>query len=267
MSALTGSQINQSYQGLLKLADSTTGITAGHQAITDGEGNDTGTRIGQNFFQPPWGISHYELQPNDYYGTGIGGSVVNPTASQINNTTVTMFYDRGIESYSAVTWNVWTTFDSNEKIDYAFYKLGFLEGYGYVATDRVSPVYSFTGVTSGGGFQQDILESPLSFSGTGPGLYGLAIVYSTDDGTLTGRLTSQSISPANLQLPLNGNLGFVRNTINNAAPTFFASNTSGAFSSYTLSGTSLPSSYTLSNYPQTSWISASQGGFLLDTIK
>ena len=45
MSALTGNQIKDTYQGLLKLADSTTGITSSFQAVQDGLGNDTGLRI------------------------------------------------------------------------------------------------------------------------------------------------------------------------------------------------------------------------------
>jgi hypothetical protein len=266
MSALTGSQINQSYQGLLKLADSTTGITAGHQAITDGEGNDTGTRIGQNFFQPPWGISHYELEPNDYYGNGISGSQVNVAGSQPNNTTIEWFYDRGVESYSAVTFNMWTQADANEELRYAFYKLGFIPNYGYVATDRVSDVYTFTGITLGTGWREHVLPTPISFSGTGPGLYAFAHVYYTPDGTFTGRFTSQSFVSTNFNTFLPTNLGFVRNSSNNAAPSWVQSNTTSTVSNYILSGSSLPSSFISTNYPPTAFV-VTQAGFLLNTVK
>jgi hypothetical protein len=266
MSSLTGQQINQSYQGLLKLTDSTTGITAGHQSITDGEGNDTGIRIGENFFQPPYGISHYELEPNDYYGTGVGASQVSVTGSQPNSTTIEWFYDRGIESYSAVTFNMWTQADANEELRYAFYKLGYLPNYGYVATEKVSPTYTFTGITLGAGFREHILDSPLSFSGTGPGLYAFAHVYYTPDGSFTGRFTAQAYLSTNFVTVLTPNLGFIRNSLDNAAPTWLQSNATTAVSNYILSGSSLPSSFISTNYPPTSFVST-QAGFLLNTIK
>lgn len=269
MSSLTGSQINQSYQGLIKLADSTTGITSGVQTITDGEGNSTGIRIGQDFFQPVWGVSQYPVAPNDYYGVGIGGTQITPTASQVNNKTVNFFYDRGVESYSAVTWNVWIQFDVNEWIDYAFYKIDYIAGQGYVPTDRVSDVYSYSGVQAGAGFRVHTLPSNLSFSGTGPGVYAMVLVYNAPDGTLTGRLTSLALSSTSALYPLmNANMGFVKNTINNAAPTWWSTNSTAQSGQFTMSGTSLSSSFTSSNYPGTSFISSGIGaGFLLNTVK
>lgn len=44
MSNLTGQQIQNTYEGLLNLEDSTTGITSNLQAIQDGLGNNTGDR-------------------------------------------------------------------------------------------------------------------------------------------------------------------------------------------------------------------------------
>ena len=41
MSALTGNNVKDTYQGLLKLANSTTGITSVAQSIQDGLGNNT----------------------------------------------------------------------------------------------------------------------------------------------------------------------------------------------------------------------------------
>jgi hypothetical protein len=48
MSTLTGNQIQNTYQGLLKLDDSSTGITSTYQSIQDGLGNNTGTQIKQD---------------------------------------------------------------------------------------------------------------------------------------------------------------------------------------------------------------------------
>ena len=48
MPTLSGQTIQSTYQGLIKLADSTSGITSTPQQIQDGLGNDTGTRIATN---------------------------------------------------------------------------------------------------------------------------------------------------------------------------------------------------------------------------
>lgn len=270
MSSLTGQQINQSYQGLLKLEDSTSGITSGVQTITDGEGNSTGIKIGQDFFQPPYGISHYPIStPNDFYGVGVGGSQITPTASQVNNKTVLFFYERGVESYSAVTFNVWTGFDANEWIDYAFYKMDYISGQGYVPVQRVSDAYSYSGVQGSGGFKVHTLPSNLSFSGTGPGVYAMVLVYNAPDGTLTGRLTSSALNVTTGVYPyMGGNLGFVKNTLNNAAPSWWAATSTSTSGQFTMSGTSLPTTFTSSNYPATSVIASGIGaGFLLNTVK
>ena len=48
MGTLSGQSISDTYDGLLKLADSTTGITSTYQQIQDGLGNDTNTKISTN---------------------------------------------------------------------------------------------------------------------------------------------------------------------------------------------------------------------------
>ena len=45
MGTLSGQSISDTYDGLLKLEDSTTGITSTYQQIQDGLGNDTNTKI------------------------------------------------------------------------------------------------------------------------------------------------------------------------------------------------------------------------------
>ena len=61
MSNLSNLQINQSFQGLLKLADSTTGITQSLQSVQDGLGNNTGIKLAQDFLAAPSLIS---FKPN-----------------------------------------------------------------------------------------------------------------------------------------------------------------------------------------------------------
>ena len=49
MSSLTNTQINNTYPGLLKLSNSTTGITSTTQSVEDGLGGDTGLKIKQDY--------------------------------------------------------------------------------------------------------------------------------------------------------------------------------------------------------------------------
>ena len=47
MSALTGNNVKDTYQGLLKLANSATGITSNLQYVQDGLGNNTPLQMSQ----------------------------------------------------------------------------------------------------------------------------------------------------------------------------------------------------------------------------
>lgn len=57
MGTLTGQQINNTYDGLLKLSDSTTGITSTFQAIEDGLGNNTGGGFSNNASNESYALS------------------------------------------------------------------------------------------------------------------------------------------------------------------------------------------------------------------
>lgn len=267
MSTLSGQTIQNTYDGLLKLEDSTVGINSGEQYVTDGLGNNTGLRIGQDFFSPVFGYSHYPMsEPNDYYGIGIGSAQATYNASQNNGKTVIYFYDRGVDSYSAVTWNGWTPGDANDSIDFAFYKMDFIDPYGYVPTEKISDVYTWTGITAG--FKTIVLPSNLTFSGTGAGIYCLVFVLKTTDATFTARLTNSSYTVSNLNSIFGGMLGYVKNSLNNGAPFWYQTNSTSLIVSYTLSGDTLPSTLTSSNYPPVYYqASGTYPGFLLDTVK
>jgi hypothetical protein len=109
MSNLTGQQINQTYDGLLNLQDSTTGITSTYQQIQDGLGNNTGLSIKQNQLQGGGLFSSTYFVPQ-YMGTT---SLTFAAGSQFaagtqNIIQASPFYDSGIFSYSAMSYYVGT---------------------------------------------------------------------------------------------------------------------------------------------------------------
>jgi hypothetical protein len=131
MSNLTGQQIKDTYEGLLNLQDSTTGITNSFQAIQDGLGNDTGLRIKQNGLFGG-GITSYNQFQAQYYGNGYslaaGGTQY---ASGLQNTIIaTPFYDNGLFSYSAITTYTLTATSTSDTIEYAIYSTQMINPFG-----------------------------------------------------------------------------------------------------------------------------------------
>ena len=121
MATLSGQTIQSTYQGLLKLANSTTGITNSIQAIEDGLGNDTGLEIKNNFLTQLNQINIGRLK-NDFFGVGISiGSGSNPAAGQNNIIGAYPFYDAGIYQYSAITFNLVSASTTNDTYECAFY--------------------------------------------------------------------------------------------------------------------------------------------------
>jgi hypothetical protein len=165
MSTLTGQQISSTYQGLLKLSNSTTGITNSLEAIEDGLGNNTGARIATNLFAAPNILGSYtaKLKP-DYCGVGISGAgVYNPGAGAQSNMIYNVFYDTGIHDYSAVTVNVTTITSTSDVVNLYFYDLQFVDTYGFYPNNLI-----MSGITlpvSATGLQSVTLPSTLSFSG------------------------------------------------------------------------------------------------------
>jgi hypothetical protein len=104
MSNLTGQQIQNTYDGLLNLQDSTNGITSTLQPIQDGLGNNTGARIATNFFTAPNVPNlNMNLIP-DYMGCGAGAGVgIAQSPNSQNRLQYNIFYDNGVASYSAIT--------------------------------------------------------------------------------------------------------------------------------------------------------------------
>lgn len=172
MSTLTGQQINQTYDGLLKLADSTTGITSTYQAIQDGIGNDTGLRIKQNGLFGGGIISYLPLQQQQYTGVGYQLAVGTQYGAGTQNTIfATPFWDNGVYSYSAITTYTAQITTTNDTLEYAIYNAQIINPFGLFPYEPI--VSGMTASTTSTGAKTFVLPSTLSMSGTGAGIYFL----------------------------------------------------------------------------------------------
>jgi hypothetical protein len=168
MGTLTGQQIKDTYEGLLKLEDSTTGITSTPQQIQDGLGNNTGVKIATNFLTAPnvLGMQDYK---GDYYGLGFGTIGTAPVASSQNVMIAIPFYDNGSYDYSAITYNVTNVTSTSDVVDIGFYTTQFVDGVGLAPSVLVQS--GTTLISNSTGVKTTTLPATLSFSAYGPGVY------------------------------------------------------------------------------------------------
>jgi hypothetical protein len=198
MASLSGNTIQDTYDGLLKLNDSTQGISSSFESITDGLGNDTGTKIKENGF---W--SRTQLYQTDYkfpyYGMGIGAGNSTGGASVYGSPSeprkqFQYFYDNGLYSYSAFSYNVATITSSNDIVEWAFYSAQYVDNIGIVPYQKLAGEFSLDLTSTG---QKTItFVNPLKFE---PGYNFLVYrVLNTDSpGSIpTMRLRSTSTPPA-----------------------------------------------------------------------
>jgi len=168
MSTLTGQAIKDTYEGLLKLADSTTGITSSIQTIQDGLGNNTGMRVATNFFQSPTTLGINYLK-GDYYGVGFTAANTGAIANTQNVIIAAAFYDPGLYDYSAITYNIGVATTTSDVWTGAFYTAQFAPNIGLGPSILIQSGITFT--TNSTGVKTTTLPSTLSFSGYGPGIY------------------------------------------------------------------------------------------------
>lgn len=169
MSTLTGQQIQNSYQGLLKLDNSTTGITENLQAIQDGLGNNTGLRIATDLLEAPNIPSFIPLKAR-YYGTGFQ----NTGATQLGNGTqnvilANIFLDGGEYSYSAITINTQNITSSSDTVEMALYTAQMINPHGLFP--HIPVISGITADTTTTGLKTFVFPSHISFSGYGGGYY------------------------------------------------------------------------------------------------
>lgn len=173
MPTLSGQSIQNTYQGLLKLADSTTGITSSLQTVEDGLGNELPYKLSTTRIQLP---NNYGFQPlpQTTYGTGFATTSAQQWAAGTQNIIISSpFIDRGVEAYSGMSYYV-ANVSSGDSVEVAFYTAqnGPLGLYPYQKVGDISTLTNFpsaqinTTTFSGGA---------LSFSATGTGVYFLVI--------------------------------------------------------------------------------------------
>ena len=185
MSTLTGQQINQTYDGLLKLSDSTTGITSSFQSIQDGLGNNTGLRIKQNGLFGSGVISYNVLQPQ-FMGSGyLIGTGAQYSAGMQNTIIATPFYDSGLYSYSAITTYTAQITTTSDTLDCAIYSSQLINPFGLYPHQQI--VSGITASTTSTGAKTFVFPSSVSMSGTGAGVYFLVYKISNSGATPTYR--------------------------------------------------------------------------------
>lgn len=266
MSSLFNTQIKDTYQGLLKLANSTTGITSTLQAVEDGLGNNTGLRISTSQLESE-NIPSYIPLKSRYYGSGFANLTGTQTANGVQNTIVASpFYDNGNYSYSAVSINVTTQTSSSDTVEYAIYTSQMINPNGIFP---YAPVVSgLTADTTTTGIKTFVLPSPLSFSGYGAGIYWIVWKISNSGVQPTVRFGSSQVT-ANLGQQIYQiygiNLGFTTNTYTGIMRANNAANSIQHFSGTTTFDN--PYSTTLNATQSTLTTTAGNGlGILLHTI-
>jgi len=165
MSSLTNTQINNTYPSLLKLSNSTTGITSTTQSVEDGLGGDTGLKIKQDYLGGS-SLLPFKKQDTEYtmgYGIGTvtsGAGTAFPAGSH-NLTFGQFYYDRGHITYSAFSYTLGTASSTNDVIEMGLYTTEY-SAYGLVPKDQIGTwTLSGTDVTTPG-FLKKVLPSNIT---------------------------------------------------------------------------------------------------------
>jgi hypothetical protein len=194
MANLTNQQIKDTYYGLLNLETATTGITSTYQQIQDGLGNNTNTRISTSGIISPNIVGMNNLKP-DYGGLGFSTAASTPVATTQNKIVYELFYDPGVYSYSAISYNVGSATTTNDVMTMAFYTLQQVPLYGISPSTLILSGITLT--TNSTGVKTTTLPSTLSFSGTGGGWYVAAFIISNSGVTPTTRLSTPILTTTN----------------------------------------------------------------------
>ncbi|CAB4137411.1 hypothetical protein UFOVP323_24 [uncultured Caudovirales phage] len=199
MSTLTGQAIKDTYEGLLKLDDSTNGITSSFQQIQDGLGNDTGLRIRQNQLQGAGLFSYIPLTPQ-FMGGGINLSAGNQFAAGTQNILqASAFYDSGVYSYSAMTMYLGTATSTTDTCEAAIYSAQYINGAGLHPRDVI--ISGLTIPTTGSvGLRTITFPSNISMSGSGAGVYFVVFKVSNGGVQPTFRPGSLTLGLPNVQI-------------------------------------------------------------------
>lgn len=145
MSSLTSTQINNTYPGLLKLSNSTTGITSTLQSVEDGLGGDTGLKIKQDYIG---GSSLVPFPKKDTTTMAYGLGVINTggafPAGSHNVILAQAFYDRGLITYSAITYGIGTVSSTSDVVTFGIYSSQ-ITSQGIMPKDLVGSLITLSG--------------------------------------------------------------------------------------------------------------------------
>lgn len=219
MATLSGQSIQNTYDGLLKLSNSTTGITETTQAIEDGLGNNTGGLIkqGQIFGAGILNYNTFNLQ-NEFYGPGINATGLAPINIQNAGMVAQIFYDNGVAAYSAMSMNIITGTSTSDILQWAFYSPQIVSGRGIAPKDLiVSGIVdpSTTGIKTS--------ATTFSFSGTGGGPYFFCYRIKNGGSNPTFR-PSQAPLGANINIIMAPYIGLTQSITTNIYNTPFEAN-------------------------------------------
>jgi hypothetical protein len=266
MGTLSGQSIQNTYDGLLKLSDSTTGITSTLQAIEDGLGNNTGARIATNLFTAPnvYGMYNLNNKP-DSMGTGVlPTGTYTPGAGSQSNLIFGYFYDPGVYAYSSITTNVTTQTTTTDSLEMLFYDLQSVSQYGAFPRNQI--MSGITIDTTPTGLRTNTLPSTLSFSGSGGGWFAFVLKYTNSGVTPTVRYATASQQTFNINAYMLGNVR------NNANTGIVVANRGGGYSgsiTYWFTNQTTPLTITEADVASrfNTTTVAAQFGFALNVIK
>jgi hypothetical protein len=150
------------------------------------------------------------LKP-EYAGNGFaGGAGAANIALTQNRTLYSVFYDPGVYSYSAMSYNLGTLSTTSDVVSMAIYSLQIVPGVGIAPKDLImSGITLESASPSTTGVKTVTLPSTLSFSGTGGGWYVVAFYISNGGVTPTVRYGSAVFVTSNQGYSMN--LGLVLN--------------------------------------------------------
>jgi hypothetical protein len=260
MATLSGQTIQSTYKGLLKLADSTTGITDSYQSIEDGLGNNTGMKIKNNFLSQMNQLSIGTL-PNNFFGYGFSTGVVAISAGVQNLINGQLFYDSGLYQYSAITFNLNLATTTSDTFECAFYTAQ-MGPTGVCAKDVI--ISGITASTTGSlGLKTYVFPNYISFSAT-PGMNMYLTKYSNSGVTPTVRFNSAAFSITNAYHISNA-YGFQINPNGNA--TSIGIKAAGTGSAVYSGLTTFNATYNASDFSDVLNIGGLNVGFVLHTVK
>jgi hypothetical protein len=191
MSQLTGQQINQSYQGLLKLSDSSTGITSSFQSIEDGLGNDTGIDIKQNAIISPNILNLPRLATNKG-GLGIISSQgMTYQTDEYDSLVCFPFYDAGVNTYTGCNYSISAVTSTSDVVQLGFYTSQWNDTNGLIPYELVSTACTL--VVNSTGAKTTSFTSDVSFSAYGQGIYFCVIRTTNVGATPTVRFRTNFI--------------------------------------------------------------------------